>query len=196
MHISPLPIVIMVAEQQKWRDGVFEGPFFLCIISHLRLIITTSGGRRMQYTVMALKDCHRREVNLRIRPNLCSWGIHGVCGYIRVDTKTQQKEWHPSTSVLCYTSNKAIEIDFGFSVNDGDGKQVAYQRTPSPRTFSTNMEDDDGLNSWGFHNFALRSDRMSPLVNGTLVFEVHMKLAMPTNLFLHPSSRKIHLRAR
>ena len=75
---------------------------------------------------------------------------------------------------------QAIEIDFGLSVNDGDGKQVAYQRTPSPRTFSTNMEDDDGLNSWGFHNFALRSDLMSPLVDGTLVIEVHMKLAMPT----------------
>ena len=74
---------------------------------------------------LALKDCHRREVNLRIRPNLCSRGIHGVCGYIRVDTKTQQKEWHPSTSVICQT--RPLKLTFGFSVNDGDGKQVAYQ---------------------------------------------------------------------
>ena len=30
-------------------------------------------------------------------------------------------------------SNKAIEIIFGLSINDGSGKQVAYIRTSTPR---------------------------------------------------------------
>ena len=36
---------------------------------------------------------------------------------------------------LINNSNKAIEIYYGFSVNDGEGKQVAYKRYPGPHHF-------------------------------------------------------------
>jgi hypothetical protein len=36
---------------------------------------------------------------------------------------------------LCNMSNKAIDIDFGFSVNDENGKQVAYKQTATPEHF-------------------------------------------------------------
>jgi hypothetical protein len=81
-------------------------------------------------------------------------------------------------------SDKAIDdIDFGFSVNDGNGKLVAYERTPSPCNFcpvGTVSPEGTRLNEWGFHNFALRSDLMSWLVNGTLVIEIRMRLVTPT----------------
>jgi hypothetical protein len=77
-------------------------------------------------------------------------------------------------------SNKAIEIDYGFIIIDGNGKQVAYKRTDCPRTFSTNMENDDGLKSWGFTNFAKRSKLLRSLVNGTLIIEIRMRLVTPT----------------
>jgi N-acetyl-beta-hexosaminidase len=38
------------------------------------------------------------------------------------------KEW---SLYLWKKSDKAIEIDYGFSVNDGNGKQVAYDRYES-----------------------------------------------------------------
>jgi hypothetical protein len=62
-------------------------------------------------------------------------------------------------------SNKAIEIDFGFSVNDGNGKQVAYERTKTPHNF----EPVGAVNSGsGWRNFAERSTLISLLVDGTL----------------------------
>jgi speckle-type POZ protein len=71
-------------------------------------------------------------------------------------------------------SDKAIEIDFAFSVNDGNGKQVAYERSNGPEYFGTDTIVR------GFTNFASRSDLMSSLVNGALVVEVRMKLDTPT----------------
>jgi len=73
-------------------------------------------------------------------------------------------------------SDKAIEIDFGFSVNDENGKQVVYERSDGPYNFPPVGDADDyrGL------DFVKRSDLMSSLVNGTLVIEVHMRLAKPT----------------
>jgi hypothetical protein len=73
-------------------------------------------------------------------------------------------------------SNKAIDIDFGFSINDGNGKQVAYERSDGPQHFVPVGTDDE----WGFRNFAKRSILMRSLVNGTLIIEVRMKLATPT----------------
>jgi hypothetical protein len=35
-------------------------------------------------------------------------------------------------SLLCNMSDKAIDIDFGFSVSDENGKLVAYERTATP----------------------------------------------------------------
>ena len=36
---------------------------------------------------------------------------------------------------LANMSGKAIEIDYGFSINDGNGKQVACKRTKTPNNF-------------------------------------------------------------
>ena len=72
--------------------------------------------------------------------------------------------------------NKAIDIDFGFSVNDGNGKQVAYKRSATPCNFAPMGGGDD---YWGF-DFVKLSDLMSSLVNGTLIIEVHMRLANHT----------------
>jgi hypothetical protein len=74
-------------------------------------------------------------------------------------------------------SDKAIEIDSGFSVNDGNGKQVVHYRSPTPEHFGP---VGARLNSGGFTNFAKRSILLSSLVNGAFVIEVHMKLATPT----------------
>jgi hypothetical protein len=80
-------------------------------------------------------------------------------------------------------SDKAIDIDFGFSVNNGKGKQVAYQRTVNPHNFApvgtVNPEGVD-TNGGGFTNFAARLSILSSLVNGTLIIEIHMRLAKPT----------------
>jgi hypothetical protein len=70
-------------------------------------------------------------------------------------------------------SNKAIEIDFGFSVYDGNGKQVAYNRKKTPHNFTVN-------GGCGWKTFAKRSTLLNSLVNGALVIEVHMKLTTPT----------------
>jgi hypothetical protein len=75
-------------------------------------------------------------------------------------------------------SNKAIDIHFGFSVNDGNGEQVAWERSATPNHFdSVGVSTKSG---GGFHDFELRSKLMNSLVNGALVIEVHMKLATPT----------------
>ena len=71
-------------------------------------------------------------------------------------------------------SNKAVEVDYGFSVNDGNGKQVAYKRSDSPVNFAPVGTVDSG---WGYNHFAKRSLLLNSLVNGTLVIEVRMKLA-------------------
>ena len=71
-------------------------------------------------------------------------------------------------------SDKAIDIDYGFSVNDENGKQVAYERTATPRNFAP-MFTVDG--AWGL-DFVKRSKLMNSLVNGTLVIGVHMRLAL------------------
>jgi hypothetical protein len=73
-------------------------------------------------------------------------------------------------------SNKAIVIDFGFSVNNGNGKQVAYERTATPYSFGP-MGTATGA---GGFDLAKRSKLLSSLVEGTLVIEVCIKMAKPT----------------
>ena len=73
-------------------------------------------------------------------------------------------------------SDKAIDIDYGFSVNDGNGKQVAYQQTDYPRNFGPVGTTNSGR---GF-DFVKRSKLMQSLVKGTLIIEVRMRLAKPT----------------
>jgi hypothetical protein len=81
------------------------------------------------------------------------------------------------TLYLDNMSNKAIEIDFAFSINGGNGKHVAYKRASRPHNFGP---VGVGLNSWGFTNFAKRVSLLSSLVNGTLAIEIHMRLTKPT----------------
>jgi hypothetical protein len=74
-------------------------------------------------------------------------------------------------------SNKAIEIDFDFSINDGNGKQVAHKRSATPGHFGPVGTDTCAR---GFTDFATRLTLLSSLVNGTLIIEVHVRLATPT----------------
>ena len=70
-----------------------------------------------------------------------------------------------------------IEIDYGFSFNDRNGKQVAYKRSARSRIF---WPVDTGIKArWGFTDFPKRSKVTSSLINGTLVIEVHMRLLVP-----------------
>jgi hypothetical protein len=81
------------------------------------------------------------------------------------------------TTFLANRSDKAIDIDFVFSVNDGNGKQVEYKRSATPFNFAP-MGDDDGDDYRGFN--LERTKLMSSLVDGTLVIEVRMRLSVST----------------
>ena len=74
--------------------------------------------------------------------------------------------------VLCNRSNKSIDMNFGFSIKDGNGNQIASMQ--SSYTF-------DPSQSWGggWPDFAKRSKLLNALVDGTLVVEVHMKPIEP-----------------
>ena len=73
-------------------------------------------------------------------------------------------------------SDKAIEIDHGFSVNDENGKQVAHKRSAGPVNFAPAGVVNCG-SGWG--NFATRLSLLETLINGTLIIEVRMKTAKP-----------------
>ena len=84
-------------------------------------------------------------------------------------------------------SDKAIDISYGFSVNDGDGKQVvciddgddgkiSSISSAGPVSFGPVGAVNSGK---GIHDFALRSELISALIDGTLVIEVRMKLSIP-----------------
>ena len=83
-------------------------------------------------------------------------------------------------------SDKAIDIDFAFSVNDGYGKQVVFKRSARPEHFdpvdvsTAGGDDDDDTSARGWPNFSKLTTLLRSLVNGTLVIQVHMKLAKPT----------------
>jgi hypothetical protein len=71
-------------------------------------------------------------------------------------------------------SKEAIKMDFGFSFNDGNGKQVAFKRSSYPHDLKKGC---DGSSRNGITNFAKHSDLLSSLVDGTLTIEVRTKLA-------------------
>jgi hypothetical protein len=81
-------------------------------------------------------------------------------------------------------SEKAIDIHYSFSVNDGNGKQVVFKRSDGrPVNFAPVGADDlEGkpLNSRGWPNFATLLTLLSSLVNGTLIIEIRMRLASLT----------------
>ena len=117
-------------------------------------------------------------MNLSTRPNSCALAINGIW-YLELQHPggDDVTELGMVSLYLWNMSNKAIDIDFGFSVNDGNGKQVAYARSNTPRNFAS-VGDDDRIRARGCH-FVTRSALLSSLVNGTLIIEVHMKLATP-----------------
>jgi hypothetical protein len=84
------------------------------------------------------------------------------------------------TTFLANRSDKAIDIYFCFSVNDENGKQVAYEVNFAP------MGDSHGGDYRGFTDFAERTTLLSSLVDGTLIIRVHMKLATPTKSVPQP----------
>jgi len=84
------------------------------------------------------------------------------------------------TSIYLYNeSDKAIDIDYGFSVIDGRGKRVAYERTATPYHFASLGDGDGDDYCWGFINLEC-TKLLSSLVDGTLVIEVRMRLSVPT----------------
>ena len=79
---------------------------------------------------------------------------------------------------LANGSDKAIEIDYGFSINDENGRHLAYDRSYGPHNFAS-VWDDDGISARGF-DFVTHSVLLSSLVNGTLIIGVHMNVATQT----------------
>ena len=78
---------------------------------------------------------------------------------------------------LANMSNKAFEIYFGFSVNDGNGNLVAYKRTKTPRNFGP--MGGTATSARGYTDYEKRSKLFNSLVDGALVIQVHMKVVSP-----------------
>jgi len=69
-------------------------------------------------------------------------------------------------------SNTSIKIQWGFSVRDADGKEVAHCKS---RTNDFSALSNSPKNTWGYTDFAKRSTLMDILVQDSLVIEVRMK---------------------
>eukprot|EP00578_Thalassiosira_sp_NH16_P010504 CAMPEP_0181111496 /NCGR_PEP_ID=MMETSP1071-20121207/19306_1 /TAXON_ID=35127 /ORGANISM="Thalassiosira sp., Strain NH16" /LENGTH=309 /DNA_ID=CAMNT_0023195393 /DNA_START=107 /DNA_END=1033 /DNA_ORIENTATION=+ len=81
-------------------------------------------------------------------------------------------------------SNKIINAKFGFSIKDSDGRETAYICD----SYEFDCLDDNGDldDVWWNVNFAERSTILKSLVEGTLVIEVQMRLADPTQTIPPP----------
>ena len=73
-------------------------------------------------------------------------------------------------------SNESITLRYGFSIKDGDDKQIVNKQSSTQHTFSPRGSQSSGR---GWSNVAERSKLLNALVNGTLVVEVHMKSPTP-----------------
>jgi hypothetical protein len=69
-------------------------------------------------------------------------------------------------------SNRSVSVQFGFSIKDGKGEQIAKKQSSTPIAFAPVDSPSCG---GGFHNFAERSTIIDSLVDGTLVVEVYVK---------------------
>jgi hypothetical protein len=78
-------------------------------------------------------------------------------------------------------SNESIDMNFGFSIKDGKGKQVATKQPSNPSTFGP---VDGPLSGKGWSNFAERTTIIDSLVDGTLVVEVYLKPHEPIKAML------------
>ena len=83
------------------------------------------------------------------------------------------------TSIYLWNmSEEAIEMDYGFSVNDENGKQVVHKRSHGPINFDPHGVGNGSSRGW--KDFATRLTLLSSLVNGTLVIDIQIRLAKPT----------------
>jgi hypothetical protein len=82
---------------------------------------------------------------------------------------------------LVNRSNKSIDMNFGFSIKDGKGKQVVNMQTSTPIPFDPVGGPSSGR---ALPNFAERSTIIDSLVDGTLIVEVHMKPYEPSKSIL------------
>jgi len=89
---------------------------------------------------------------------------------------------------LVNKSDKAIDIESGFSVIDGSGKQVTHRPIDGPDHFSP---VGTGISVWGWEDFAKRSTLISYLVDGTLIIKLNMKSALLPFIPENPSSCKM-----
>ena len=69
-------------------------------------------------------------------------------------------------------SDKSITIHFGCSIKDLNEKEVHTTHNGSPDVF-------EAKDNWGWINFCKRSDVIDALVDGTLVLEIRLKVALP-----------------
>ena len=79
---------------------------------------------------------------------------------------------------LCNMSNEPIEIEFGFGIRNEAGKEVVYLE----ETAAFGVFPDDEDSSWGYSDFAKRTQVLTNLVKGALVVEVRMKLIEESKL--------------
>ena len=79
---------------------------------------------------------------------------------------------------LCNMSNEPIEIEFGFGIRNEAGKEVVYLE----ETAAFGVFPDDEDSSWGYSDFAKRTQVLTNLVKGALVVEVRMKLIEASKL--------------
>jgi hypothetical protein len=77
---------------------------------------------------------------------------------------------------LMNQSNESIDMQFGLSIKDGKGKQVAKKQPTTPATFDHMSGPSCGQ---GWSDFAKRSKSLDSLVDGTLVVYVNMKSHEP-----------------
>ena len=73
---------------------------------------------------------------------------------------------------LTNLSNKSIEIQYGYSVRDADGKEVVHKKSYTHEFYAVSSEEGS---AWAIPDFAKRSTLMELLVQGSLVIEVRMK---------------------
>ena len=83
------------------------------------------------------------------------WSRESKTGWVSIDD-------------LVNLSNKEITVQFGFSIRNSKDEQVVTRQTSNYSTFGP-------MNTCFWTNFAKRSKLLDSLVDGTLVFEVHMK---------------------
>ena len=86
---------------------------------------------------------------------------------------------------LYHMSNESIDVIWRVTVrNQSTGAEVAHddserdiaRRHFEARVDGADMNDMDGADSWGQHDFAKRRTLLGALVDGTLIIEVRMKL--------------------